>query len=247
MYKYALFIICFIVKIISTFDLNNKIIYTYENITNYENKEKFIYLYKNSKIITKDDVLGIYDEYFISFYCKNDICAYLDNYYSKPFIEIPDKNGNISLYIIKTFEKNDTVSNSYCDNNVCFSYNCTTNTQCLYGKCMNNLCVFDENAPVTHCDDIYTPPGIFKRRSSYMYCGKARYDTCKNDNECSSKRCYEGKCDMQDLGPSDSEDTVNTAITTYAFLLILAFSIFLCCICCFCNNNTKKAKKDTLI
>jgi len=105
MFKYVLFIVSFIVKIISTFNLNNKIIYTYENITNFEKKKKkkkedFIYLYKDSNIRTKDDVLGIYDEYYISYYCKNDICAYMDYQYSKLFIEIQDKNGNISLYII---------------------------------------------------------------------------------------------------------------------------------------------------
>jgi len=59
---------------------------------------------------------------------------------------------------------------------------------------MNNWCVCNENAPVTQRDDIYTSPGLLRKKGSYMYCGKARYDTCKNDNECSSKICGRGKC-----------------------------------------------------
>jgi len=49
MFKYVLFIVSFIVKIISTFNLNNKIIYTYEKITNLKKKKKkkkrILYIY----------------------------------------------------------------------------------------------------------------------------------------------------------------------------------------------------------
>jgi len=248
MFKYTFYIIFFLIKIVSTSDLNNNKFYSYENITNYEKKENYIYIYDNSKVHSKDDVLTFHDEFYISYYCKNDICVEIDNEYFNPFIEIPDKSGNVSLYIMKTFINHNSEIDSIPCNEVCVSYKCTNVSQCLYDKCVNNLCVFNENASVIHCDDIYTKPGIFKKRSSYMYCGKAYNDKCTNDNECSSKVCNkDGFCLKQTKGPSDSEGTANIVIIYYdtlIFLFFLFLLLFICCLCFCCNDNNDK--KDTL-
>ena len=89
------------IKIIYSYNMNETVIYTYNNITTSNAKEDFIYIYKNS--LSKEIVLKITDEFYNSYYCKNDICVLMDNEYLKPFIEIPDKNGNIKLYISKTY------------------------------------------------------------------------------------------------------------------------------------------------
>ena len=41
---------------------------------------------------------------------------------------------------------------------------CTTDSQCLSNKCFDKCCVFNDETPVVHCDDIYSPPMYFKRK-----------------------------------------------------------------------------------
>ncbi|KAL6632374.1 hypothetical protein LY90DRAFT_518012 [Neocallimastix californiae] len=83
-----------------------------------------------------------------------------------------------------------------------FYTNCTSNSDCLSNKCLKSVCVFNDDNPIVHCDDIYLGGG-----RSYMYCGKPYHDTCKTDNECSSRICFEDNiCNLQRKGPSDSEE-----------------------------------------
>ena len=67
-----------------------------------------------------------------------------------------------------------------CFVDACISFECNNYSQCLYDKCVNGYCIFNENAPVVHCNNIYL--GL---RKSYMYCGKAFNDKCNFENECS--------------------------------------------------------------
>jgi len=53
-------------------------------------------------------------------------------------------------------------------------------------ECLYNHCVFNDEAPIIHCDTIYKYFAIFEY--SYIHCG----DLCNNDNECSSERCTKG-------------------------------------------------------
>ncbi|KAL6632494.1 hypothetical protein U3516DRAFT_792291 [Neocallimastix sp. 'constans'] len=83
-----------------------------------------------------------------------------------------------------------------------FYTNCTSNSDCLSNKCLKSVCVFNDDNPIVHCDDIYLGGG-----RSYMHCGKPYHDTCKTDNECSSRICFEDNtCNLQRKGPSDSEE-----------------------------------------
>ena len=113
-------------------------------------------------------------------------------------IEIPNNKREIIKYITDTCRINNI--------NDCKT-NCTTNLECLSNKCFNNKCIFNNENPIVHCDDIYDSNKI----SSYMYCGKAYLDTCNNNDECSSKSCDENYCLKQLLGPS------------YIYLIILFF------------------------
>jgi len=46
-----------------------------------------------------EDVLKIKNEYYVSFYCKNDICVETDFMYDDETVDIPDEHGNITTYI----------------------------------------------------------------------------------------------------------------------------------------------------
>ena len=103
--------------------------------------------------MNKDEVLKLTDEFYISFYCKDDICVSTNYDYSETFIELPDKNGNKIKYIVDTCNQNNLQE--------CNTF-CTTDSQCLSNKCFKNKCIFNNETPVVHCDDIYNSV-----RSSY--------------------------------------------------------------------------------
>ena len=193
--------------------------------------------YEEGRVLSKDEVLKIKNEYFLSFFCKNDTCVSTSYDYGDYIIEIPDGNGNMIKYITETCTYDELKTyNSGCINK------CTSDSQCLSNKCSRNCCVFNDETPVVHCDDIYTPPLYFKERSSYMYCGKAYKDTCKTDDECSSKKCYGGNCYMQDKGPSDSE-YIGDAISRYIIVFIIIIIISICWCCWYCFYKNSKCKK----
>jgi len=45
--------------------------------------------------------------------------------------------------------------NPYNNTDYYISYKCTTDSECLSNKCSNNYCVFNEETPIIHCDNIY--------------------------------------------------------------------------------------------
>jgi len=49
----------------------------------------FIKTYELNKILSKNEILKITDEYYLSFYCKNDTCVSIYYDYKNPYIEIP--------------------------------------------------------------------------------------------------------------------------------------------------------------
>jgi len=143
--KIILFLyIVYFFKIIYTYNTNETVLYTYNNITTCDKVGKFIYIYKHS--ISKERVLNITDQFYNGYYCKNDICVLTDYDYSKPFIEIPDINGNIKLYISKTysyeFNKSKNPPTKKCYGDICISYKCNNDSECLYNKCFNDYCIF---------------------------------------------------------------------------------------------------------
>jgi len=117
------------------------------------------------------------------------------------------------------------------------SASCNNNLECLSNKCFNNYCVFNEETPIVHCDDIYSNI-LFK--SSYMHCGKPYNDVCSSNDECSSKQCIHGTYDIQENGPSDSESTgLNEGIKGLVLILIIIILISICYCCCCYKKNIK--------
>jgi len=176
-------------------------------------------------IINKNEVLKITNEYFISFYCKDEICILVNVNYDA-FIELPNKNGDIQKYITGTC-RIDNINVYDCP------INCFKDIECLSNKCYNYNCVFNNETSIDHCDNIYSKSIIFGE-SSYMYCGKPYNDICKKDNECSSKKCLNGICTKQVKGPSDESDSDSfiNFIKALIFLIIIIFFISLLIACC---------------
>jgi len=170
-------------------------------------------MYKNN--ISINEVLNITNEYYISYYCKDNICILSDYNYSNDYIYFPEKDGNMKEYIVDICTK-ETLGN-------CIT-KCTKDIECFSNKCYKNYCIFNNETNIVHCDDIYIIPNLFRFRSSYMYCGKAYLDTCVNNDECSSKQCKNNYCLMQTNGPNESEGMI---IIIYLIILIFILIIFL--------------------
>jgi len=126
----------------------------------------FIFLYiiiylgliNSNEVISKEDVLKIKDEYHIRFYCKDDICVHVEREYDNYFIEFPDINGNVTNYIVYTCTYNDIELN-YCNsikmiNGENYSVECNNDSECLSNKCYKNHCMYNNETPIVHCDDI---------------------------------------------------------------------------------------------
>jgi len=60
-----------------------------------------------------------------------------------------------------------------------------------------------------------------------MYCGKAYLDSCNDNNECSSKSCYNNYCLKQLLGPHDDTYNLDKNVYLFRFIMILITILFL--------------------
>jgi len=93
--KYYIFIILiFIINIWITYSyiLNNKI---------------------KNKTLKKKEVLKIKNNVNLSYYCKNNICVVDVNHEALgQFVEISDENGNIKIYIIKSYRYDDELKST---------------------------------------------------------------------------------------------------------------------------------------
>jgi len=93
-----------------------------------------------------EEVLKITNNYYTSYYCKNDICVSIDYKYNDIFVEIPDSKGDVIKYIVNTCRNDNT--------NECIK-KCNINSECLSNRCLNNYYIFNEETPIINCDNIY--------------------------------------------------------------------------------------------
>jgi len=173
-------------------------------------------MYKNN--ISINEVLNITNEYYISYYCKNNICVLTSYNYINSYIEIPDKKDNLIKYITDTCNYDDIIINK-CH----YITKCNSDNECLSNKCYKNHCMFNNETQIIRCDNIYMGPTLFNERSSYMHCGKPFNEKCNNNNECSSKKCVNSYCNQQNNGPNESEGMI---VMIYLIILIFILIIF---------------------
>jgi len=224
------------IQIIYSHRINNILFYTYENITDYINYinsnnqlylSRYVHIYDKNQTLKKTEVLEIKNKFNINYFCKNNICVKVDWNILPKSVEIPDKNGNIKRYISESYTYDNLKSGDYGriiydDYNIYISYKCTSDSQCLTNKCIDGVCIFNEENPTEFCTDIYINL-IF--RFSYMHCGKAIGDICKKDKECGSKNCMtQNVCGNSPDGPSDSDFI--TGFINLIHLFAIMFIIF---------------------
>jgi len=184
---------------------------TYENIDDYINSYEGIQssvniqIYDKNRTLNKTEVLNLKNHHYIGYYCKNDICVEVNINHLPEYIEIPDEKGNIKSYISKSYTYEylklggyyDIVTLGFDDS---FSCECTSNSQCLTNKCIDRLCIFNDENPIEFCTDIYINLAMFSY--SYIYCGKTIGDTCKKNKEYESKNCRKDNiCGLPPSGP----------------------------------------------
>ncbi|ORX83876.1 hypothetical protein BCR32DRAFT_277605 [Anaeromyces robustus] len=152
-----------------------------------------------------------------AYFCKNDNCTSVYNEgYRDHYVMLPDDNGNIKTYIIYNCEQSCISKVDYNETHY-ISYKCTNNSDCLYDKCVNNFCTFNDKSSIEYCNNIYKYFSYFEY--SYIHCGKAPGDTCNNNNECSSKKCEKNICET--LQKYDIHDIrINQQVTTLIILII---------------------------
>jgi len=201
--------------------------YTFDNITEYSiGYKKYVNVYDEDKVLQKEKVLKLKNVVNTSYYCKDDICIEVDTQYGKYFIEFPNSNGDITLYNIHICSYDniniDKCTRGFCENDMCLYLTCNSDIECLSNKCFKNYCVFNENNPVVHCDDIYN------KGKSYMYCGKAHGDTCEVDYDCSSQKCEMEHCrkKMKDQYDESTDDEKILPLIIIISLLIIISIVF---------------------
>jgi len=179
--------------------------------------------YELNKVLSKNDVLKITNEYHLNFYCKNDICVSTYHDCRNPYIEIPNENGNLTKYITDTCQYNDIKLNK------CNSEKCTSDSECLSNKCINNHCVFNDETPIVHCNSIYT-----SNESTFMHCGKPYNDNCKFNYECSSMLCNNnGFCSMKNRILYKRSITTEDIVFIYIELIFIFAVMPISCCCCY--------------
>ncbi|ORX51030.1 hypothetical protein BCR36DRAFT_397246 [Piromyces finnis] len=225
-------------------------------MTNVISCNLYIYIDKN-KVLNKTEVLKL-KNFYISYFCKNDICTEVNTNFLKQFVEIPDDKGNIKRYISSacTYQK---LKLNECSNRICVSYNnekeeckifisykCNSDSQCLTNKCIDGMCIYNEENPTEFCTDVYIN-SIFGRRS-YRHCGKAIGDVCKRKRECASKECLKylgySYCGIPSR-PSDSDFVTVFAKLLFLTIAIIFIFIILClgfCIKLIIKNKNRKIK-----
>ncbi|OUM61351.1 hypothetical protein PIROE2DRAFT_12644 [Piromyces sp. E2] len=201
-----IFFICIFNNQISySYGINDFLLYTYENITDYINNYEYIQynnniqIYNKNRTLNKTEVLKLKHHHYIGYYCKNDICVEVDVNYLPKYIEIPYEKGNIKSYISKSYNYKDLKLGEHHD------------------------IVMLEN-PIEFCTDIFINLAMFSY--SYIHCGKTIGDTCKTNKECGSKKCRkDNTCGFPPEGPSDS-----SYIGGLLNLIYLGITIIVICI-----------------
>jgi len=185
-------------------------------------------------------ILSSYDSYdgYSCKYCKNDICVPCNNRIYLGTVIIPNEEGVDVTYITEV------CSSKSINLGLCFSKNCTADSECLSNKCFKGHCSFDENNPVVQCQTIRTIHSnpVFGDAKGYKeYCGLPYGYECKTNNECSSHNCEIVRYGLGFCGEPNDDGGCHSAcglgaaiaIMTAIPVYVIIYSILCCCFCSF--------------
>jgi len=95
-------------------------------------------------------------KHIIQLFCKNNVCACMRENVIKPFIELPDLNGNINRNILVPYSLiNKSFNYEYKNKTIYISLECKNDFQCFSNKCVNNICTNNTDSDVYRCDSIF--------------------------------------------------------------------------------------------
>ncbi|KAL6588336.1 hypothetical protein LY90DRAFT_517736 [Neocallimastix californiae] len=224
------------------------------------NIKNYTYIYEN-ETLTKNEVSHLKDKDHQSYICRNDVCVRIDSFYYEPYIEFPDENGNIRKYILPTTMREDIAMDESdyslkTNEGDRLYFKCNTDSDCLSNKCLNYVCIFNEQTSLTGCNS-YTPPrSIFGSGRIYMHCGKLEGARCTTDDECSWDSCREdmnvSTCrwiGFPNFSSRNDQKGVNPVIPIIVgfIIMIMVISIFngICCYYCFRLSNYIKLNRHS--
>jgi len=241
-----------------------QVIYSY-NITvniNSSNIPKECLINYVSRFMSKSEILKIKEYNNREYYCNQDtdICTYTHTGNNAAYINFKDKEGKLKRYIIKNCNHADNITRCYggeyrlgLSNEYAYcSFKCNQDSDCLYNKCINNVCVYNDESSIIACEDVYTRVYEYFTRA-YVHCGKPDWERCSSHEECASKdcnllpvECTTKECSDQkndsychpnfvDLCCDHKDHNIEATLAVLIFLviIIIVIIIFLCykCIC----------------
>jgi len=165
----------------------------------------------------------------------------------KPFIELPDKSGDLHRYILIPYAigYNDFISQyikSNTNKTIHVSTDCRTDAQCFSNKCLNNTCTYNVEANIERCDTIRTRHTLSSPSKEYTNCGRMVGEVCTKSSDCSFNSCSNGECSFGNYGHYDT-DVIKVDIQKIcikASLVIILIIIICCCCCCYFVRRHKK-------
>lgn len=233
-YKFQMLIILILLYIQLSYCYNRTI-----TIDSIDKPEECVLNYYYNNVISKSEVLINNSFKSSQYYCNkdNDFCVFGYKYNMKPYINFRVKNGNYKTYISKTCAYTYNLTNCYgdeykifdSDESIYCSFKCTKDSDCLYNKCINNVCVYNEESSIIHCEEIYNIKHKYFE-DIHTHCGKPHFENCTTDEECSSETCI-SYCSINNNQPSPPGDnTIYKILATLIFLIIISIFIISCLI-----------------
>lgn len=154
--------------------------------------------------------------------CTNDICSDLTKTCINDPVRKCSDNDTCCPYGCTKSTDNDCKIGSCSNNNDCDDKNKCTEDKCTSGTCqyIGSGCEFNGEC---------NPAGIVLNNSycqeKTWYALKAVNSTCKNDYECNSSTCQEGKCKDRDSPLITNKIETDVNKYTYFFMIVLAVII----------------------
>ncbi|ORX85524.1 hypothetical protein BCR32DRAFT_265582 [Anaeromyces robustus] len=174
------------------------------------------------------------------YYCKDDICVPCSNRSEFDTVIIPDKEGVNKTYITEGCSSKDI------DLDLCFSKNCTADSECLSNKCIKGHCSTDEDNPIIQCQyvrTIHSNPIFGDAKGYKTHCGLPAGYKCNSNKDCSSFNCERYTdyriCGEPDDGGCHSACSLGSAFVMMAAvpIYIIVFIISCCCCCCYKHHS----------
>ena len=201
--------------------------------------EECVINYRYNNFISKSEILKNNYSFSRQYYCNqnNDICVVTSKFNERPYINFKDENGIFKTYIVNICPYTYNLTNCYgdeykLDNNdesIYCSFKCTKDSDCLYNKCINNVCVYNEESSIIHCEEIYDIKYKYFD-DIHTHCGKPHFENCTTGEECSSEYCEISNCSLNYREPIHRDYTIYKILATLIFLIIISIFIISCLI-----------------